>query len=253
MAKKLPTKLEKVPLSEAVCELRIGGTVPLHNVVPGLLLAKYPGQVREVMPLPAASIPEAIRAADASFAHVALTRFTWRDLTVLVGNRVLTITHAPPYLGWKTFKERITEILGATLSVEITPVIERYSLRYQNLFKFEEDPKPADILDLTLKLGSLELKPGATFLRCEVVDNDLITIVQVVQSVALQVEGKAPSQGMLVDVDTVSSTPPIPCTEFLRQMSDRLEKIRLVNKTVFFECLRDEAIKALGATYVELH
>lgn len=251
MPKKLPSKLAKVPIAEAVCELRIGGAVPLHNVIPGLLMSKFPGQVRDVMPLPAASIPEPIRAAEATFAHVALTRFKWRDLTVLVGTRVLTISHVPPYLGWSGFKGLITELFRSVLVDEITPSIERYSLKYQNLFRFDEDPKPDTVLDLTLQLGGLALKPAATILRGEVVAEDLVTIVQIAQSAALQVEGKAPAQGLLLDVDTVSTTPAMPCVEFLNQMDTRLELIRLANKTVFFECLRDEAIVALGATYAE--
>lgn len=251
MAKQLPLKLQKEPLAEAVCELRIGGVVPLHNIVPGILLSQPSGHVRDVVQLPAASIPEPVRAADPNMTHLPLIRLKWRDLTVLVGSRVLTISHVPPYLGWAGFKPMITELFSTVLRSGVAPSVERYSLKYQNLFKSTEEPKPETILDMSLKIGDLSLKSRSAYVRVEVVDEDLVTIVQIAESATMQVEGKAPIQGLLVDVDTVSTGPALTSGEFLNQLDAKLDRARLVNKAVFFECLREEAVKALGPTYAD--
>jgi uncharacterized protein (TIGR04255 family) len=253
MTKKLPTKLQKEPLTEAICELRIAGSIPLHNVVPGLLLHKYPRDFQGLRPTPAASIPEAIRASNPNLAYVTLVRFGWKNLNILVGNRVITISHEPPYQGWGHFKAQLSELFLALLDFNITPAIERYSIRYTNILKFDEEPNPETALDLGLKIGDLDIKARTVNLRFEVQNNNIITIVQLAQSATSQAEGRAPIQGLLVDIDSVSNEPPISCGDFLAQLDVRLENIRLINKSVFFECLRNEAIDALGASYAELH
>lgn len=250
MPKRLPVSLRDEPIAEAVCEVRVGGTVPLHNTVPGLLMSAQAGAVSEIATLPAASVPEAIRAADPDFASVPLTKFRWNDLTILVGSRVVTISHVPPYLGWAEFKRRILGLFNIILRPELTPTVERYSLKYQNVFRSPQVPDKNSILDINFRLGQLNFKPGGFFLRAEVVDIDLITIVQAADGATLQIPGQPVVQGLLLDVDTIFSQS-LSCDEFLTQMEGRLDRTRLVNKTVFFECLQDQLIENLGPTYAD--
>jgi hypothetical protein len=73
--KKLPVKLAKEPLLEAVCELRVESGVELHAVVPGLLYTKL-SNIRAIEQLPVSNVPAEVRASFPELSDAPLVRLS---------------------------------------------------------------------------------------------------------------------------------------------------------------------------------
>ena len=71
---KLPLKLGKEPLIEALFEMRFKATAPVSNILPGLLFTKFKGE-KKIEKLPAAQLPEELRKVDPSLHYAPLLRF----------------------------------------------------------------------------------------------------------------------------------------------------------------------------------
>lgn len=249
MPKRQPIKLNREPLIEAVCQVTVTGTVPVHAYFPGILMAKFPGEVSQLEQLPQAMVPEEIRAAHPALEFQPLVQFSFRGILVLVGTRQVTVSNQKPYLGWAAFKPLIVEVLTALLDPQLVTSVQRVSLKYTNVLNSEEKPDPLGAMDWKISVGSLPLMLQATQLRTETYDDGIATIVSMIGSVTAQSGTGAPIQGTLIDVDTVCNYQSSSTAEFLNTMPTELDRIRRVNKATFFECLTDEAINELEPVY----
>ncbi|HVK54062.1 MAG TPA: TIGR04255 family protein [Burkholderiales bacterium] len=249
MPKPLPIKLRKEPLVEAVCQLRIIGKVPLNTVFPGLLLAKYPADVSQLQQLPAAMLPEPVRAMQPDMAFVPLVQLRFKNVLVMIGERAITVSNPAPYLGWAGFKPLIVEVFTVLLESKLVSWVERYSLKYTNVFKADKASDSLGALAWSLSVGQLDLDKGATTVRTQTLTDELVTIVTLSGSVIVQAEGQVPVQGALIDIDTICQNKPQEANAFAVSMSGELDRVRRVNKDAFFECLTDEGIHALDPVY----
>lgn len=249
MPKRLPLKLKKEPLVEAVCQLRVNSSIALSTFFPGLLLAKRPSDVSELQQLPSAMLPEPLRAMQPEMLFVPLVQLKFKGVLVMIGERAVTVSNQAPYLGWDRFKTLIVEIFTVLLESQQVPLIERYSLKYTNVLKANETPNYLDALALSLDIGQLKLSRNATTVRTEAVTDKLVSIITLSGGVTVQAEGQAPVQGSLIDVDTICHDKPQDAKAFIASMSDELDRVRLANKQAFFECLTDEAIHELDPIY----
>ncbi|MFC5438514.1 TIGR04255 family protein [Rhodanobacter ginsenosidimutans] len=249
MPKRLPVKLNREPLVEATCQLRVTSQVALNTVFPGYLLAKHPGDVSELQQLPAAMFPEPMRMIDPELAYVPRVRFKFKGVLVMIGERSVAVTNPAPYLGWLRFKDLITEVFNDLLASKLISGIERLSIKYLNVLKANEEPNPQNALAWNLRVGGLELDMRTTHMRTEIRNNGLVTIVQLIGGAIVQAQGQAAEEGSLIDIDTVQPVEQQELGEFADSLSDQLDRVRRVNKEVFFECLTDEAVMTLGPTY----
>lgn len=249
MSKLLPVRLEKEPLIEAVCELRVLSNVALNTYFPGILLAKHPMDVTDLRQLPAMMIPEQVRAAQAEMAFAPLVQLRFKGILVMVGERSLVVANPAPYLGWAAFRALIVEVFTVLLDANLVTMIERYSIKYTNVFKENEVPEPRSALAWKFEIADLDLKVNTTTLRTETIVDGFLTIITMSGGVTAQAEGVAPMQGALIDIDTISQAQPQGPSDFASSMSVALDQVRLANKTVFFKCLTDEAVDALKPIY----
>ena len=249
MSKTLPVKLNREPLVEAVCQLRVAGKVALNTFFPGLLLAKHPADVSEIQQLPMAMIPEQLRATQPEMAFAPLVQLRFKGVLVLIGERSITVSNPAPYLGWAGLKPLITEVFTVLLESKLVPSVERYSLKYTNVLRANETPDSLGALDWSLGIGHLHLNKQATTLRTETLTDGLVTIITLSGGVAVQAEGKAPVQGSMIDIDTICQPKPQEAEAFAASMSTELDRVRRANKEAFFECLTEEAIHALDPVY----
>lgn len=250
MPKRQPVRLNKEPLVEAVCQLRVAGKVALNTFFSGLLLAKYPADVSELLQLQMAMIPEQLRSMQPEMAFVPLVQLKFKSVLVLIGERAITVSNPAPYLGWIGFKQRIVEVFTVLLESNLVPSVERYSLKYTNVLKANEAPDSLGALAWSLSVGQLDLNKRATTVRTETLTDGLVTIITLGGGVAVQAEGQAPVQGSLIDIDTICQNRPQSAEAFSASMSGELDRIRRVNKETFFECLTDEAINELAPVYL---
>src|SRR6185312_9891405 len=106
------------------------GEADLSTVFPGVLLAQHTEDVTEIQKLPAAMIPEPLRAMQPEIAFVALVRLRFKGVLVMIGERSITVSNPAPYLGWDKFKPLIVEVFTALLKSSLVKRVERYSLKY---------------------------------------------------------------------------------------------------------------------------
>jgi uncharacterized protein (TIGR04255 family) len=225
------------------------GTAALSTFFPGLLLASYAKDVSEIQQLPAAMIPEPVRAMQPEMAYAALVRLKFKDVLVMIGERSITVSNPAPYLGWNGFKPLICEVFDVLLKSKLINRIDRYSLKYTNVLKANEAPDSLNALAWSLSVGGLELDKKATNLRTQTLIDEVISIITINGGVAVQAVGQALVQGSLIDIDTICQSKSQDTDSFASSMSGELDRIRRINKEIFFECLTKEAIDELGPIY----
>jgi uncharacterized protein (TIGR04255 family) len=252
VAKRLPIKLKKEPLIDAACELRITSASPvdLHTVLPGILFGQLNG-IAKVEQLPAMFFPEDFRAnAALGQLNSQLVRIHWDGYFITIGKRNVVVGPRLPYRGWADYKARIEQVFLAVCDMPIVESIERYSIKYTNLLPVVGTAQQAAKLQWGITIGPLQVKQQPTQLRVENVDGGYLTIIQMsTGAVVDMIETKETREGCVVDVDTLCQQPGVTVAAFKTELSKRLEDIRLYNKVVFFDCLRDETIDEMEPIY----
>jgi uncharacterized protein (TIGR04255 family) len=250
MLKPLPITLAKEPLLEAVCELRISPAGSFHTVLPGYLFAKFPGQVSGLEQLPAASIPEVIRAQDPNLAYASVARLIWREFYVLIGPRSVAVSCRMPYPKWPSFKANVLEIFRNVIESGLVKGVDRYSVKYVNYFPSPDGKHGrTDMLDWSLRIGDFSVREETTHLRVEMPTDDMVTVVTISSPAQVAKPNEPETLGGVVDVDTVCTHVTNDLSAFSAELEERLDAIRLVNKRAFFDCLTEQAIASMEPTY----
>lgn len=250
MPKRLPSKLERVPLLDAVCELRIDSSVELHNVVPGVLLAEL-GTLSKVEQMPASNVPPELRASIPGLLDAPLVRIHLNHYLLLCGRASVAVACKMPYPGWDTFKPQICSIFRTVLKLPVVRSIQRYSVKYVNLIEDADLNSQFQLLDWKLLVGEHDVRSGSVQLRCEISGPDeMVTNLQISTGGVAQIpNSSSPKVGAVVDADTVKPYITSDIKNFQDELEDRLEAVHLENKKWVFESLRQSTVDAMGPTY----
>lgn len=246
--KPLPIKLSKEPLIDAVFELRFSSDLPASNVLPGIMFSTLKG-VSSIETLPAAQLPQQVRAMEPQLRFAALTRVQWKDFLVLFGDNVLAVACRLPYPGWRVFKAGIVEVLSIFESAGFVTSMDRWSLKYTDIFDVAAGAAPLKQFDMDMRLGDQVLTNQNLQLKVEVTRDGFTHGVQVVTSATVQLFDGTSRTGTLLEVDTIRDGSPTPIAEFLSGFPRFAEEIHDANKALFFECLSDEGLNNLGPEY----
>ncbi|MBT9487303.1 MAG: TIGR04255 family protein [Rubrivivax sp.] len=249
MAKRLPFKLGKEPLLEAVCEVRVSSKVGLHTVLPGYLVAKGICDQPVIEQLAAAQVPDAVRANEPGLRDSPLVSVRWTNFALLIGQRSIAVANPAPYAGWDQFRRQIEAVLGLVLASGFVDRVERYSMKYVNLFAEDSSLSGAEAIDLNLRLGLFALSANNNIqLRAELTEDGFVTVVSVIASAVVQ-SSTGVRTGAILDIDTVREGIAMSPTDFAGNLRSLLDDIRMRNKRVFFDSLLDEAIIKLEPQY----
>lgn len=249
MDKKIPVRLKKEPLLEALWEIRFTSTKPsVLDLLPGLLFKALPEKYPDIVRLPAADIPDFIVEHDPKLRYVPKTRLEGGNHAVQIGKQMVALSCRRPYSGWKTFSADISELIKVVRDTKLIGQLERFSLKYIDLIELEQPPDLA-CLTVELKLGGYELNMRLVQLRTEIKENGLIHIIQIASpaEVALPGEDKRLS-GVLLDIDTIN---PIKEGESWEEVENRLDAAHSASKRMFFGLLTTETIEKLEPEYQE--
>lgn len=251
MPKPLPSRLDKEPIVEAVCELRLSPTGALHTVLPGYLYATFRAEVGSSEQLPAGIIPEAMRAQDANFAYASIVRIPWRRYFVLIGSRNVAIACRLPYPGWTQLRLDIHELFRTVITSGLIRGVDRYSVKFTNFFPSSDGKHGnTEMLDWKIQFGEFVLGKENVQLRVEIPnEQDTVTIVTLSSPAQYQPEGEPPRLGGVIDVDTVCAHVTNDLAAFGDELEGRLDAIRLTNKRAFFDCLTPESIEGMDPQY----
>ena len=246
---RLPKKLSAEPLIDAVCEIRFTPSAPASNILTGLLFKELGGAENvRLEALPASQIPPEIRNSDPAFRSTPLMRLVWGNISVGISDSSIVISVIGKYPGWENFKPKILQVAQATVNSGILSTIDRYSIKYVDIIQITQ-PSPTGGLDLNIRVGNYQIANEVALVRIEVPDTPFLHIIQTITQAEAALASGEKRSGSLVDVDTISISTPANPAEFLDSLPNNLEDAHKKNKRIFFECLTEETLNALGPEY----
>lgn len=247
MKNRIPVRLKKEPLLEAIWEIRFfGAKSPVADLLPGMLFNSFPGKYDTVAKMPVADIPAPIVMHDPNLRYAPKIRLEGANQAVQIGDRVVFLSCRRPYSGWDRFSADIRELAEAVQKTELIDRLERFSLKYIDLIELE---KPVGLahLNLELKLGEYELAAKPVQLRTEIKENDLIHIIQIISPAEVALPGtEGRLKGVLVDIDSIK---PMADDESWDALQQRLDDVHTACKKMFFSILKPETVESLEPEY----
>lgn len=246
--RELPKILKREPLVDALCELRMEASSPLADILPGILFHRLEPKP-SIKRLPAAEIPEPMRSNDPSLHYSPTQRLEWGDYVIAVGDRNVVISCKMPYPKWPNFKAKILEVTGLIAEVGVAGKVERYSVKYVNLIEAPTLAEQIAKIDLSLRIGALEVNDDHIDLKVHHTEGEIIHILTVITGARGRTSDGREANGVVVDIDSIKNIKPAPFDEFAGKLEPELETLRQSNKVRFFGCLRQETIDEMGPVY----
>lgn len=249
--KKLPTRLGKEPLIDAIFELRFNSSAPASNILPGALYAHLGSGGRNVIVqrLPVAQIPEEIRRTDLNLQYAPIIKMDCDQYAVLISDGSILVSCKLPYRGWQFFRQTIGEIVKEVEKVGLVNSIVRYSVKYVDIIPYSDLRKQVGGLEWNVQVGGHQLSAEIASVRVEIPRRDFLHIVSIQTGAVVEIQGRPRVEGVIVDVDTICRVNETPFATFLSEMPSRLEEIHAENKEVFFDCLTPETLMELEPVY----
>lgn len=250
MSKRIPIRLNKEPLLEAVWEIRFASdsSAPVGEMLPGILYqALTADHPVKVVRLPSADIPRPIAQHDEGLRYLPTVRLEGPEgdpFIIQVGERVVTLNCRRPYAGWAAFSERVRRLSQLLQTTGLIHRPERFSLKYIDLIELDPQPSLAS-LEASLAVAGHDLVNKPVQLRTEIHQPPFIHILQVASPVDVMIAGKEPHQGTLVDIDTIHAAG----GEFWETLEERLVLAHDQSKQLFFDLLTEAAIERLEPVY----
>lgn len=245
---KLPKRLKKEPLIDAVFEIRFISHISIGGILPGLLYGKLDGN-RAIEQLPVAQIPQAMRDAEPNLQFAPLSRLDWEQFFINIGDRSVSVGFKHPYPGWNDFKLAIIKVMEVLDEANVIISVQRYALKYIDLLPAISLREQVDFVNFEVSLAGHKLKNEAFQLRLEIPGDGFIHAVQVVSSATVTLRSGETRQGLIVDVDTISNQENISFDKLLSNLSEKLDAIHLANKKMFFDCLKPATVSAMEPEY----
>lgn len=241
---KLPEKLKKDSIIEAICEVRFVCD-ELEELVIGRLIDKTPWKEHNRTRLPIADIPSPIRQADQNLKYqpVFELKNKSKPQIVKIGGNVISFHVLSPYCGWNEFKPLLDEVIE-TLMTNIDNVsITRIGLRYINALT-EDDHHIKNVADLKLKIsvGRNNSFPHSLNLNFMQKESDYSAVIRIA-SPEFITGTNIPSLAALVDVDISTSDSFNTLDSSIAKIW--IEKAHLIEKNEYFNLIPDNIIDLL--------
>jgi uncharacterized protein (TIGR04255 family) len=244
----LPVILEREPLVDAVFEVRLGGDPHMSDLLPGILFDQLDPKPT-IQRLPAAEIPQPIRASDPSLVFSPVIRLDWGRYTISFGDRNLVIGCKLPYPKWKYFKATILDIVGRIARVGITGPVERYSLKYVNLIQAPTIADQIAKINMSVRVGEVQVNNDHFSVQVHRNEGDTLHIMSVMTGAQGKLADGNYVFGAVVDIDSIRDVQYSDFEIFAATLEPAVQTLRLVNKIKFFSCLTEEAINEMGPKY----
>lgn len=251
---KLPTKLLKEPLIEAIFQLRFKSKQPASTVIPGYLFSQLnldgAGGVVETMDNYAA-IPLSIRENDPNLKYHCFIKINWGKFLIVVGDRAINIACSLPYAGWEEFKEAIITVVKLISKLNIIEYVERHSLKYVDLVPSESIQEQVSMTNLDLTVANTKLTDQSFSLVVNIPRKDAHHIVTIVTNATVNLPDEGERKGLVIDIDSIvqTGTAQLSIEAWINDISSQLDILHQTNKEMFFECLSPEAIDLLEPEY----
>jgi uncharacterized protein (TIGR04255 family) len=248
MSSKLPTKLKKEPLVDAIFEIRFTARVPASNILPGILYDKLDGD-KILEQMPAAQIPKQMRDADPNLQFAPLVRIVWKEYLVMISDKSIAIGCKMPYPGWANFYKAIIQVLKNIAEISAIETIQRYSFKYVDLLPNAKVEDQVSSVNIKVAVGTHNLEKERFQFRIEIPQDGFIKSIQIAADATVTTIDKKTMKGLVVDIDTVREVPNERVKDFIVGLEGKLNTIHGISKATFFECITSNTLKVLEPTY----
>jgi len=242
---KLPARLEREPLVDALFEVRVSPSSPLADIIPGFLMHDLGGDARMTR-LPAADLPFPVRKQDPNLQNAPLLRIEWGNYFISVGDRNVVISCKMPYPKWPSFKAAILDFLARIAKLDPEGPVERYSLKYVNLIPATDYANQIGKVRMDVTLGDLHVSEQHISLQVHEKTTDAIHIYNIVTGAQVRTNEGKQTSGILVDIDSIRNLSAPSLRDLSSSIEEGLEALRQENKSKFFSCLTKPTIEEMG-------
>ena len=241
---KLPDKIKKCPITESVFEIRYTSEMPVDAIFGILYAAIKDIFTKDPTPLPILQLPEKIRVQDPNFKYQPCHKLEKDNFILSIGPRVLTFSNQSPYTGWNEWSKFFYEVISNIQKSKVINKIERLGLRYINFFEGNIFEKTK----IEIKIDKNILKEESTNLRTEIIQNDIVQILNIGNSVNIKC-GNSSKIGSIIDIDCLYNfKDPFDFTNG-QSYRDIIEKLHAKEKELFFTLLKEAFLKELIPIY----
>jgi uncharacterized protein (TIGR04255 family) len=245
---RLPKLLEREPLVDAVFEMRLGGDPHMADLLPGVFFGQYDPRPK-LQRLPAAEIPQPIRAGDPNLAYSPVIRLDLPEYTISFGDRNLVIGCRLPYPKWPTFKAAILAVVDTVARVGIAGPVERYSLKYVNLIQASTISDQIAKINMAIRVGDVKVHDNHLSVKVHKNEDDILHIMSIVTGAKGKLADGEPIFGAIVDIDSIRTVQFPDIGAFAEHLEPAVESLRQANKIKFFSCLTELTINEMGPKY----
>lgn len=244
---RIPIRLGKEPLVEAVWEVRFDGGESVGSALPGILYEKYHRENPDlkVQTLPLVSMPGEVRSLQPSFRYMPTHSLKVGSYVVFTGDHVVALSVSAPYPGWSRYGAAICRLADWLQESGLVRTPTQFSLRYTDFF--EGDRRILGNFRLALKAGSYEPSEDGFQFQMGIKLDGLAGAVQMAFPAQMTHPESRIRTGLVTHVQatwTAASE-----TSFWDQYGASLGVAKAACHKVFFNLLTDEAIKAMDPIY----
>ena len=200
--KRIPKRLAKEPLLEALWELRFIGDPATGIALPGALLEmlRATGRIARLEILPLAAVPVEFRNAQEQLRYGHTHALRGDGYTILTGDNVVALSILKPYPGWSTFKKRILELANSVRALGIIQNPRTFSIRYVDFFAGLPS-ETLGLLSTNIQVGDMKPVSGEVRLQMPVIIDGFQGLLQVLNPVRLANDlGATETSGLVTDV-----------------------------------------------------
>lgn len=231
---------------EAVFEMRFDSSAPVAAMLPGILYSKLSGSL-SMEQLPSQSMPKEIRDMDPNLQHLPLTKCSWGNYWILIGDRVFSVASKLPYAGWADFLEKIQEAYSVALDTGMITTVTRCSIKYVDILDGLPIPA-AQCFNMNLAVGSIDGRENF-HVKVSAIEDGVIQTVQLISNAMTQLNDGRTLQGPLIDVDSVMDIPAEDSSTFADRLVERATYLHHANKKTVFDAISELALKHLEPSY----
>ncbi|CAN2041870.1 TIGR04255 family protein [Candidatus Magnetomoraceae bacterium gMMP-15] len=248
MTIKLPKRLHKEPILDALFECRLDVPFPISNIMPGIFFSDIKEDKR-LERLPHSEIPGAIRNSDPDLQYLPLVKICLDNYSFLIGDSSVAVACNLPYRGWNDFKSTIIKMINILKSSGLIKGILRYSIKYVDFIQSNDPADQVSLPNLSLKIGSHNLTKEPYQVRMDIPVDGFINVVQIISGAKVTQSDKSSLEGVVIDIDTIKNTDGISLEEMEKNLEESLDHIHRINKRIFFDCLTEQTLTRLEPEY----
>jgi uncharacterized protein (TIGR04255 family) len=247
---KLPVRLGKEPLLEAIWQLRFQ---PEQQVVSEILTgAIFQGMRSDLKTTErlffGVSLPKNLTDLQPNLLYAPSIRLNGERFSVGIGERMVSLSAKLPYCGWAMFSEKISQLTSILDATQVDAKLENFSMKYIDCL-VEPVATSLSALAIQCAIADRGFKGEPMLIRTEFTEMAFKHVVQVVlpATVTLADLGQKRS-GIVIDVESFCARPS-EMNGLHSWISSRLDELHTANKRMFFSLLTDETVELLDPIY----